>query len=361
MRVWIDLANSPHAALFEPIARRLEAGGAEVLITARDHAQTLELGTRIWPELDPVGGRSPSSRVRKAAAVGGRVQSLRRWARSRLPDVALSHNSYAQIVAARSLGIPAVTGMDYEHQPANHLAFRLAQSILMPELLPGPTVRRQGARATKVIRYPGFKEEVYLGDFEPDPDLRRRLGVGEDELLVVARAAPAGAAYHRGENPIFTEALRRLAQPEGRRTVVLARHPSQRVAVEALGLPRVTVPERPLEGRALLAAADVFCGAGGTMSREAALLGTPTVSVFSGAPAAVDRELERRGLMLRIGDRDGLERLERVAPGRSEPIDPGPLRARGRLIERAFCNAVLAAAGGSPRRVPASERPQSPQ
>jgi len=38
----------------------------------------------------------------------------------------LSHNSYSQIVAARLLRIPVVTAMDFEHQPANHLAFRLA-------------------------------------------------------------------------------------------------------------------------------------------------------------------------------------------------------------------------------------------
>ncbi len=31
----------------------------------------------------------------------------------------ISHNSYAQALAARMLGIPFVTSMDYEHQPAN--------------------------------------------------------------------------------------------------------------------------------------------------------------------------------------------------------------------------------------------------
>ena len=41
----------------------------------------------------------------------------------------MSHNSYAHIVAARSLGIRAVTAMDFEHQPANHVGFRLAELL----------------------------------------------------------------------------------------------------------------------------------------------------------------------------------------------------------------------------------------
>ena len=72
------------------------------------------------------------------------MRELRRWARAERPDVALSYNSYAQILAARSLGIPAVTGMDYEHQPLNHVAFRAAQRILLPEAVPASVVRRQG-------------------------------------------------------------------------------------------------------------------------------------------------------------------------------------------------------------------------
>src|SRR5437764_360637 len=43
VRVWIDLANTPHPVLFAPIADELEAQGHEVLVTARDHAQTVAL------------------------------------------------------------------------------------------------------------------------------------------------------------------------------------------------------------------------------------------------------------------------------------------------------------------------------
>src|SRR4051812_9905465 len=114
MRIWIDFSNSPHPLLFRPIARRVEELGHEVVVTARDNAQTRQLTQDAWPGAELIGDASPAARPRKAAALLRRVADLRRWAKGRRPDVALSHNSYAQIVAARSLGLPVVTAMDFE-------------------------------------------------------------------------------------------------------------------------------------------------------------------------------------------------------------------------------------------------------
>ncbi len=57
------------------------------------------------------------------------------------------------------------------------------------------------------------------------------------------------------------------------------------------------MPSEPIDGLSLLAHADAVIGAGGTMNREAALLGTPTYTMFAGRLAAVDAELMRRGLL----------------------------------------------------------------
>lgn len=345
LRVWIDLANSPHPLLFEPIVERLRAEGAEALITARDHAQTAELARERWPEACVIGAPSPSGRAAKAVGIARRVGALGRWARWARPDVALSHNSYAQLIAARALGISAVTAMDFEHQPANHLAFRVARRVLVPDVLPGDALRRQGARARKLVRYPGLKEELYLGRFEPDPGILGRLGIERPPcgVLVVARSAPAGAVYHRDENPLFVESLRALAAKERVRAVVLARHPDQRRAVRALGLPRCIVPERAIDGRSLLREADLFVGAGGTMTREAALLGIPTLSLFAGQRPAVDRWLEDRGLLGRL---ERAEQLAAVAPRPAEPVPLDRLRSAGRRIEEAFVEAVEATVRG---------------
>ncbi len=339
MRVWIDLSNSPHPLLFAPVARRLEELGHEVLVTARDAAQTLELALERWPEAVAVGGPSPKGRRAKAQAIVARARDLRRFARRTGPDVALSHNSYAQIAAARSLGVPAVTAMDYEHQPANHVAFRLADRILLPAALPAEAVRRQGATTEKVERYDGLKEELYVGDFEPDPDILAKVGAErrDGEAVVVMRAPPSRAVYHRFDNPVFDAILDEVRRRNDARCVVLTRHPEQRDALEALASPNVVVPDRAVDARSLMYAADLVVGAGGTMTREAAIMGLPTVSVFAGRPPHVDLWLERRGLLCRAAHAEELGPIRRRADA---PRNVGELRARAGELIQVFANAV---------------------
>src|SRR3954470_9137985 len=99
VRVWIDLSNSPHPILFEPIVDELRTSGHEVVLTARDHAQTVDLAKERWPEVLVVGGRAPRGRAAKGRAVAGRARGLAGFGRRRRIDVAVSHNSYAQAVA----------------------------------------------------------------------------------------------------------------------------------------------------------------------------------------------------------------------------------------------------------------------
>jgi uncharacterized protein len=338
MRIWIDLSNSPHPLLFLPVARRLEAFGNTVLLTARDNAQTVELARERWPEVDVIGGASPMGRRAKAGAILQRIRALRNWARAVRPDVALSHNSYAQIVAARQLGIPSVTAMDFEHQPANHVAFRLARTVLLPSALAKSRVRLQGATARKVSFYPGLKEELYLADFRLDPTLLQRLGIalGDDGMLVVARPAPTRAVYHSFENPLFLDCLKAVLRDPRSNVVVLPRHLEQRRALDDLGLPRCVVAGTAVDTRSLMSQADLMLGAGGTMTREAALMGVPTVSLFAGRQPAVDRWLEERGFMRVVQEVRDLPAVE--PQPRADRL--ALLRERGTALVTHFCDAV---------------------
>ncbi len=339
MRIWIDLSNSPHPLLFKPVARELEALGHTIVVTARDNAQTVELARERWPDVTVIGGPSPKGRKAKAQAIARRVAGLRRWARSVDPDIALSHNSYSQIVAARLLRIPVVTAMDFEHQPANHLAFRLARRVLLPAALEHSDLARQGASRRKTRYYAGLKEEIYLSDFQPDAGLLEEIGVdlGTDGLLVVARPAPDLAIYHSFENPVFLQCVERVLRDPRVTVVVLPRHPGQRAALADLGLDRCVVPQRAVDSRSLMSRADLMIGAGGTMTREAALMGVPTLSLFAGRRPAVDDWLEERGFMRTLRSVDDLP-----------PVEPQPradrmaeLGERGARLIEAFCGAVV--------------------
>jgi hypothetical protein len=343
VRIWIDLSNSPHPLLFAPIARRLEELGHEIGVTVRDNAQTVELALERWPDAAIIGGQSPKSRAQKVEVMMARIPLLRRWARSFRADVALSHNSYAQIVAARVLGLRVVTAMDYEGQPANHLAFRLADVILMPEALRHSAARKQGATDRRTRFYPGFKEEIYLGDFEPDPTVPASLGVESNgRRLVVARTPPSRAAYHQFGNPLFGETIKALGNDPSTQTVVLARHSEQREALHALDLSNLFVPDCAIDSRSLMYCADLVVGAGGTMTREAALMGVPTYSVFAGEQPAVDRELEHQGHL------HCLHHADEIVPVKLRSVNPRPmteLRARATALVEGFVGAALDSRG----------------
>ena len=146
------------------------------------------------------------------------------------------------------------------------------------------------------------------------------------------RTAPSYALYLGGsETPLLAQVLRRAAADERVRTVVLARTDQQRADVRALGLDRVVVPERTVDGRSLVALADVLVSAGGTMNREAAVLGTPVWSMFEGPLGGVDEQLVREGRLQAAGRRrrDRLRAQARGSAGGPRAPRPGrPARAR---------------------------------
>jgi uncharacterized protein len=339
LRVWLDLANSPHPLLFAPVMRRLEERGHEILVTVRDNAQTAELALARWPESMVVGRESPANPLAKAATLTRRAFALARWAGARRPHVAVSHNSYAQIVAARMLGVPVVTAADFEHQPANHLAFRLATCILMPAALQRTNVSHQGATSDKSVFYSGLKEELYIGDFEPDPEIFSKLNIerSDEELLVVTRTPPTRAIYHRFPNPLFVETLLALDREPNVRIIILTRHAEQRESIMALGLRNGFVPGTAVDSRSLMYGADLVIGAGGTMTREAALLGVPTLSVYRGSRPAVDRWLEEEGLLHVIRDAADLGPL---TPRPTKPRALSDLRQRGGQLSEIFVSAI---------------------
>ena len=330
MRLWIDLANSPHVPFFKALARKFTDQGHEIEITAREFAETIPLAEAagFTPHVTGRhGGRAVSA---KAGSLMSRAWALAAWARKRKFDLAVNHNSYSQILAARGLGIKTVTLMDYEYQPANHLAFRLASRVIVPTSFPAERLRSYGAGLGKVRRYHGTKEDVYLAEFQPDPLFGARLcalGVNPDNVLVLMRPPAHDALYHRFQNTLFDDALKMLGGDETMQVILLPRNEGQRAAYLAKAGERLIIPSEPLDGANLIAASDLVISAGGTINREAAALGVPVVSIYAGRWAAVDEELVKEGRLQRISDATDLPRLtiqkkETTNPRRSvEVID----------------------------------------
>ncbi len=338
MRVWIDVTNSPHAVIFRPLIARMRARGHEVTVTSREFAQTVGLLDRFGIEHMVVGAHGGASRRGKARAMAGRSASLARVARAGRFDLAVAHGSTDQPLAARLAGTPQVTMFDYEFAAAmHHWNGRLATRVLVPAAIPEAALARYGMRPPRLVRYPGLKEEYYLADHVYDEGVGEELGLDRERVIAVVRPPPEVTLYHRGASTdLFAAALARLLEAPEVQTVVLPRTDEQRRALA--GGPAI-VPERPVDGPSLVAAADLVVSAGGTMNREAAALGVPAYTPFAARLGAVDRRLIHEGRLRRLERPDdvALRRRERgPAPPLRDPevlldliLDPGRARVPG--------------------------------
>ena len=301
MRVWVDLTNSPHVLVFRPLIRLLRERGAEVEVTAREYAQTMQLLELHGIDAEPIGRHGGRSSLGKARVELSRLGLLRRWARGRRFDLALAHGSHDLTLTARSLGIPSATTFDYEFAWLQHqLGCRAARRVVVPEAIPAERLTRYGVKPPKLRRYPGLKEEYYLADFEPDPAVPAQLGVDPSRRLVVVRTPPEVSLYHRHGNPLFLDVLDRLGRDDRIHAVVLPRTGEQRERIRGLGLPSLLVPDRAVDAQSLIAAAAAVVSAGGTMNREAVALGVPVFTTFAGRLGAVDEDLIRSGRLRRL-------------------------------------------------------------
>jgi hypothetical protein len=317
MRIWVDLTNSPHVLVLRPIIDALRARGADVRVTARDFAQTVELCERLGVEHDVIGRHRGGRLAAKAVGLVDRSAALTRWGRRNGPfDLAFGHGSNDVTVAARLLRIPCSTMFDYEWATVQHtINCRLAQAVVVPEAIPPERLDRYGARR-KLQRYAGLKEEYYLADFEPDPAVFGELGLDATQPIAVVRTPPSVSLYHRFENDVFAGVLDRL---RGSQTVVLPR-----VAAQRAQLGGFVVPEHAIDAQSLVALADLVVSAGGTMNREAVALGTPVWTTFEGRLGAVDERLIAEGRLRRLERPDELELTKRAGGPAGERVRRDP-------------------------------------
>jgi predicted glycosyltransferase len=318
MRVWVDVSNSPQVAVFRPLLTLLEERGHGVTVTTRDYAQTLELLRLHGIPHEVVGPRHGGAGAwGKGRAMAGRLPALRRFARNRRFDLALSHASHELPLVARSLGIPSAYAFDYEYAHVQHgLGCRAANRVVVPASIPQERLDRLGAPARKVRAYPGLKEEYYLSGFEPDEQVLAELGLDPERICVVVRTPPEVSLYHRHGNPLLLDVLRDLDLRDDVHTVVLPRTAEQQAMVKALGLASLVVPEHAIDAQSLVALADLVVSAGGTMNREAVALGVPAYTTFAGRLGAVDEELVRETRLRVLRSRDDL-RLEKRASAKA--------------------------------------------
>jgi hypothetical protein len=323
MRIWIDMTAPAHVLVFRPIIERLRARGHDVLVTARDYAQTLELLQMHRIDHTAFGRHGGASQAKKALELARRTGAMRRFGTGKGFQLALAHGSNDLALAAASLGIPAANTFDYEFAVQQHnVGCRLARRVMVPDRIPPERLARYGVGPDKLVQYPGLKEEYYLHDFEPDAAALEALGVDRDRVVVIFRPPPDVSLYHRKSNPLFPQVLDHLGRHDDVQAVVIPRTEEQREYVRSLGLPSVIVPDGAVDAQSLIALGDLVISAGGTMNREAVALGTPVYTTYGGRLGGVDEALIRENRLRPLTDPRAIEIAKKDGSGQAQRRDP---------------------------------------
>jgi predicted glycosyltransferase len=311
MKIWFDFANSPHINMFAAMVRDLRRQN-EVLITCRPLANTIDLLELHGFDYTVVGTHCGRRLSAKLMGYPVRVLQLRHYLHDKGIDVSISQQSFHSPPAALLLGVRSIYLTDNEHATANIPAFLCADTIVVPECLDGAKLQHQGANLDKVVRYPGVKEGIYLWELEQRLAVKRvPSNPRKQRPSIYVRSEPWMAHYYKGRRAFIDDLLIGLGEEAD--VTLLLRGKEQGPRYQDPRFEHIRVVTAALDLAEIVPDCDLFVGAGGTMTREMAVMGVPTISVYEGDLLDVDRHLLEVGAFVHRPGVDAQEALSYMA------------------------------------------------
>ena len=307
VKIWIDIDNSPHVPFFSPVIRELEKQGLVVTISARKFAQVVELANLHGLTFQVIGRHFGKNKFMKIIGMLIRALLLIPFIYRERPNLAVSHGSRSQLIAAGLMGIPTLEADDYEY------SYRIP--FFSPDhlLLPTPLFQKMAKNNAKgLIGYPGIKEDVYLSELKPDPSILSKLGIKSADLVVTVRPPATVAHYFNSKSAnLFAACMDFLLENDNLRIIMLPRIAKQKKEIletwpYACKKRKIIIPTEAINGLNLIWHSDLVISGGGTMIREAAALHVPAYSIFGGKIGAVDEYLHRIGRLVLINNQSDL-------------------------------------------------------
>ncbi len=292
MKIWIDLTNSPHINFFSNIIEDIQSRGHEVIITCRDLANTIELIQLKGWEYKEIGRHAGARTLNKLSYFPKRVLQLYLFLRKNKPDVAVSHSSFYSPITSWLLKIPSIYINDNEHAKGNYISFLFASKVLLPEFLENVSKQKKWKNLSKIFFYPGTKEAVYLskGNFGSGKNITK-----EKIKNIYIRPEPWTAQYYKGRKFFMDGLIIELSKYFN--VFILPRGKEQQEHYEQKFFSTINVIGEAISLENIIDNCDLFIGAGGTMTREVAILGIPTISIYQDQLLEVDKFLIKNNYM----------------------------------------------------------------
>ena len=281
--IWVDVTNPPHVLFFREFIK-----GHETLVTSRDFGDLGAILDSYGIEHTPVGRHGGKSKEEKLIESSRRVEELAGIVSNKI-DVAVSKQSVELPRVAFGLGVPVIQFIDNEHaEKQNRIVLPLCKKIIVPAALNADKLIKQGAAKEQIVKVECTFEATQIKNFKPNPEVPKAHGL-EDYILI--RPEPYMASYFKG-NGMTEELVEKLGDKY--RVVIMPRGAEEYNAMTL----------RNADSLNLMYYALAVLGGGGTMTREAALLGTPSISYYPQDLLGVDKFLIENGLLHHSTDTD---------------------------------------------------------
>ena len=280
MKICIDLCVDSDGAMFKELAEKLIERDHEVLITARDKVQALDLYR--YEGLDfHIVGKYAKTLEEKLLASAERIYKMTKLIKQELKglDAIISNTG---VEASRvGFGLGAQVHTFHDHPEAIHqflLTIPISTYVYYPWVINKSFYKRHGIKNEALVPYNGFLSASWMPKIKVDENIIQKLGLDKDRKVIVFRESEMGAAYLFGRNAITLPAIKKLA--ETRKNVQFVARPRYHSSILEgyfKGLKNITIFKNPIDLQSLLAKADLLIGGGATMCLEATYFGTPTI------------------------------------------------------------------------------------
>lgn len=309
-KVWIDITNSPHVLFFNPIIKKLKSRGYDVVVTARDFAQVYDLLDEYQIEHVKIGNHKGKNKFKKVIGLIERTSKLKKFAKNKKIDIALSLGSNDLALVAWMLKIPHMTLFDYEYAKIHHLNCRFATKIIVPSVISNDVLYKYGATVEKLVKFNGLKEDFYIHHYVKKDDFLTSIGIDKSKVIITIRPHATEAHYQSNENNILEELLLFLSNDDRVKVIVTPRNNEQSKTIKSMNLDNLIVLDKAVDGFNLISASDMVISAGGTMNREAAALNIPVYSLYKGGTmGAVDCHLVDKGKMILLESKNDFSKI----------------------------------------------------
>ncbi len=297
MKIWYDACTGKHLRYGIAIARRLRSLGDEVTVTTRKHPDTLSLAELLKEKVIVAGQYNPKSLQTRLEEGIKRQLVLCKIAEKEKPKIAISHGSVDQCRVAFGLGIPIISTLDTPYAEAVHrLTLPLSDYIVISKAIPKKSIQKYNVKA-EVVQFEGVDEVAWIKDFKP------MVKYDFGKPLIVVREYEEKAVYAKNKANLrkIAKELTKIAN-----VVFLSRYARKKIK-------DLIVPQCFIDSASLVAQADLFVGVGGTITREAALQGTPAIVVNTFQQQYVNDFLIKKGFpIVKVGPSEVVKTAEEL-------------------------------------------------